>query len=172
MLLKRTCDIAGVLMALSVFAIPMVIVALAVRTTSQGPALYWLQRMGCGNRLFSMPRSRTMRTNTPVVATHLLGGAARHLTPIGRLLRKTSLDEPPQLWCILNGDMSFAGPRPALFNQDDLVATRTTRNVHTLLPGLTGWLKQKGEMSPQSRTRPRSTPKISIVGASFSIYTF
>jgi O-antigen biosynthesis protein WbqP len=144
MLLKRTCDIAGVLLALIIFAIPMAIVALAVRATSQGPALYWSQRVGRGNRLFSMPKFRTMRTNTPVVATHLLGDASRHLTPIGSFLRKTSLDELPQLWCILKGDMSFVGPRPALFNQDDLVAARTAQNVHTLLPGLTGWAQVNG----------------------------
>ncbi len=144
MLLKRTCDIAGVLLALTVFAIPMAIVALAVRVTSEGPALYWSQRVGRGNRLFSMPKFRTMRTNTPVVATHLLGDAARHLTPIGSFLRKTSLDELPQLWCILKGDMSFVGPRPALFNQDDLVAARTAQNVHLLLPGLTGWAQVNG----------------------------
>ncbi|CAH0343197.1 sugar transferase [Rhizobium sp. CECT 9324] len=141
---KRTCDIAGVLLALTIFAVPMFILALAVRVTSQGPALYWSLRVGQGNRLFSMPKFRTMRTNTPVVATHLLDDAARHLTPIGSFLRKTSLDELPQLWCILKGDMSFVGPRPALFNQDDLVAARTAQNVHLLLPGLTGWAQVNG----------------------------
>ncbi len=144
MLLKRTCDIAGVLTALTIFAIPMVIVALAVRATSQGPALYWSQRVGRDNRLFSMPKFRTMRTDTPVVATHLLDDASRHLTPIGSFLRKTSLDELPQLWCILKGDMSFVGPRPALFNQDDLIAARTAHNVNSLLPGLTGWAQVNG----------------------------
>lgn len=144
MLLKRACDVAGVLLALVVFAVPMAIVALAVRVTSKGPALYWSQRVGRDNRLFSMPKFRTMLTNTPVVATHLLGDAKRHLTPIGSFLRKTSLDELPQLWCILKGDMSFVGPRPALFNQDDLIAARTARNVHSLLPGLTGWAQVNG----------------------------
>lgn len=144
MLLKRACDVAGVLLALVVFALPMAIVALAVRATSQGPALYWSQRVGRNNRLFSMPKFRTMRIDTPVVATHLLGDAARHLTPIGSFLRKTSLDELPQLWCILKGDMSFVGPRPALFNQDDLIAARTAKNVHSLLPGLTGWAQVNG----------------------------
>lgn len=144
MLLKRTCDILGVLLALTIFAIPMVLLALAVRATSQGPALYWSQRVGRGNHLFSMPKFRTMRTDTPVVATHLLGDASRHLTPIGSFLRKTSLDELPQLWCILRGDMSLVGPRPALFNQDDLIAARTAQNVHTLLPGLTGWAQVNG----------------------------
>ncbi len=131
-------------MALIVFFIPMIIVALAVRATSQGPALYWSQRVGRGNRLFSMPKFRTMRTDTPVVATHLLENPARHLTPIGSFLRKTSLDELPQLWCILKGEMSFVGPRPALFNQDDLIAARTAKNVHTLQPGLTGWAQVNG----------------------------
>lgn len=144
MLLKRACDVAGVLLALVVFAVPMAIVALAVRVTSKGPALYWSQRVGRDNRLFSMPKFRTMLTDTPVVATHLLGDAKRHLTPIGSFLRKTSLDELPQLWCILKGDMSFVGPRPALFNQDDLIAARTARNVHSLLPGLTGWAQVNG----------------------------
>lgn len=144
MLLKRTCDIVGVLLALVVFAFPMAMVALAVRGTSKGPVLYWSQRVGRGNRLFSMPKFRSMRSDTPVVATHLLGDAARHLTPIGSFLRKTSLDELPQLWCILKGDMSFVGPRPALFNQDDLIAARTAQNVHSLLPGLTGWAQING----------------------------
>lgn len=144
MLLKRICDIVGVLLALMIFAIPMAIVALAVRATSEGPALYLSQRVGRGNRLFSMPKFRTMRTDTPVVATHLLGDASQHLTPIGSFLRKTSLDELPQLWCILKGDMSFVGPRPALFNQDDLIAARTAKNVHSLLPGLTGWAQVNG----------------------------
>lgn len=144
MFIKRTCDIAGVLVALIIFAIPMAIVALAVRTTSQGPALYWSQRVGRDNRLFWMPKFRTMLIDTPVVATHLLGDAAQHLTPIGSFLRKTSLDELPQLWCILKGDMSFVGPRPALFNQDDLIAARTALNVHSILPGLTGWAQVNG----------------------------
>lgn len=144
MLLKRACDIAGVFLALVIFSIPMAFVALAVRATSKGPALYWSERVGRGNRVFSMPKFRTMRIDTPVVATHLLGDAARHLTPIGSFLRKTSLDELPQLWCILKGDMSFVGPRPALYNQDDLIAARTAKNVHLLLPGLTGWAQVNG----------------------------
>lgn len=144
MLLKRTCDTFGALLALIIFAIPMAIVALAVRATSRGPVLYWSQRVGRGNRLFWMPKFRTMQTDTPVVATHLLGDACLHLTPIGSFLRRASLDELPQLWCILKGDMSFVGPRPALFNQDDLVAARTARSVHLLLPGLTGWAQVNG----------------------------
>lgn len=130
--------------ALAILALPMAMVAVAVRATSKGPVLYWSQRVGRGNHLFWMPKFRTMRIDTPVVATHLLGDPARHLTPIGSLLRKTSLDELPQLWCILKGDMSFVGPRPALFNQDDLIAARTAQNVHSLLPGLTGWAQVNG----------------------------
>lgn len=144
MLFKRAFDVIGALIAVIIFAIPMAMVAVAVRATSKGPALYWSQRVGRDNRLFSMPKFRTMRIDTPVVATHLLGNASRHLTPIGSFLRKTSLDELPQLWCILKGDMSFVGPRPALFNQDDLIAARTAENVHTLLPGLTGWAQVNG----------------------------
>ncbi|WP_029621348.1 sugar transferase, partial [Pseudorhizobium marinum] len=105
---------------------------------------YWSKRIGRDNRVFLMPKFRTMRTDTPVVATHLLTDPARHLTPIGGFLRKTSLDELPQLWCILKGDMSLVGPRPALFNQDDLIAARTKENVHRLLPGLTGWAQVNG----------------------------
>jgi len=144
MFLKRACDIVGALLVLAVLGLPMAVVALAVRATSRGPALYWSQRVGRYNRLFAMPKFRTMRVDTPVVATHLLGDPARHLTPIGSFLRKTSLDELPQLWCILTGQMSFVGPRPALFNQDDLIAARTARDVHLLLPGLTGWAQVNG----------------------------
>jgi len=144
MLLKRACDIIGAVLAGAALFFPMVCVALAVRATSKGPALYWSQRVGRRNRLFWMPKFRTMRIDTPVVATHLLGNAAQHLTPIGSFLRKTSLDELPQLWCILSGEMSFVGPRPALFNQDDLVAARTNMGVHLLLPGLTGWAQING----------------------------
>ena len=144
MFLKRACDIACALAALAVLILPMAVVALAVRITSRGPALYWSQRVGRGNSLFWMPKFRTMRIDTPVVATHLLGDPARHLTPIGSFLRKTSLDELPQLWCILKGEMSMVGPRPALFNQDDLIAARTAQNVHLLPPGLTGWAQVNG----------------------------
>jgi O-antigen biosynthesis protein WbqP len=144
MLLKRTYDIICALLALTVLALPMAVIAIAVRVTSRGPALYWSQRVGRNNHLFWMPKFRTMRIDTPVVATHLLGDAAKHLTPIGSFLRKTSLDELPQLSCILRGDMSFVGPRPALFNQSDLIAARTAQNVHLLLPGLTGWAQVNG----------------------------
>jgi O-antigen biosynthesis protein WbqP len=144
MFLKRACDIAGALLALTILGLPMAAVALAVRASSRGPVLYWSQRVGRGNRLFSMPKFRTMYVDTPIVATHLLDDPARHLTPIGGFLRKTSFDELPQLWCILKGEMSFVGPRPALFNQDDLIAARTARNVHVLPPGLTGWAQVNG----------------------------
>ena len=138
-MLKRGFDIALALFAGALLLLPGLVIALLVRMTSSGSALYWSDRVGIDNRLFRMPKFRTMRTDTPEVATHLLTDPARHLTPIGGFLRRTSLDELPQLWSILKGDMSFVGPRPALFNQDDLIAMRTERGVHRLLPGLTGW---------------------------------
>lgn len=144
MLLKRVFDVVVSTIAGLVFAIPMTAIAIAVRITSRGPALYWSQRVGKDNHIFLMPKFRTMRTSTPVVATHLLSDPARHLTPIGAFLRKSSLDELPQLWCIIRGDMSLVGPRPALFNQDDLIRARTEAGVHTLTPGLTGWAQVNG----------------------------
>ena len=114
-------------------------IALLVKLTSEGPILHWSDRIGRRNRIFRMPKFRSMRTDTPAVATHLLQDAERYLTPVGSFLRKSSLDELPQLWSIVKGEMSFVGPRPALFNQDDLVALRTQRGVHELTPGLTGW---------------------------------
>ena len=125
-------------------AIPLLIAAVMVRITSPGPTLYWSKRVGRDNQIFSMPKFRSMRIDTPAVATHLLQNPDQWLTPIGSFLRKSSLDELPQLWCILKGDMSFVGPRPALFNQDDLIAMRTERGVHQLLPGLTGWAQVNG----------------------------
>jgi len=144
MIMKRLFDILFSACAALAFAIPMAIVALAVRLTSPGPALYWSKRASKDNHIFLMPKFRTMRTDTPVVATHLLNDPSRHLTPIGGFLRKSSLDELPQLWCILKGEMSVVGPRPALFNQDDLIAARTAQNVHLLPPGLTGWAQVNG----------------------------
>lgn len=144
MILKRLFDVLVSASAALACAIPMVIVAIAVRVTSPGPALYWSRRVGKGNRIFLMPKFRTMRTDTPVVATHLLNDPISHLTPIGAFLRKSSLDELPQLFCILKGDMSLVGPRPALFNQDDLIKARTKANVHLLTPGLTGWAQVNG----------------------------
>jgi O-antigen biosynthesis protein WbqP len=118
--------------------------ALLIRATSKGPALYWSDRVGKNNRIFRMPKFRSMRIDAPQVATHLLSNPAAYLTPIGSLLRRTSLDEFPQLFSILAGDLSFVGPRPALFNQDDLVALRTERGIHVLVPGLTGWAQVNG----------------------------
>lgn len=142
--MKRLFDIACSLIALTALAIPMLIVAILVKLTSAGPVLYWSDRIGRKNVIFKMPKFRTMRINTPAVATHLLGDPDRWLTPGGKFLRKTSLDELPQLYSILVGDMSFVGPRPALFNQDDLIALRTEKGVHFLTPGLTGWAQING----------------------------
>lgn len=144
MTLKRLFDLALALPAAVVLALPIALVALAVRLTSPGPALYWSDRVGRHNRIFRMPKFRSMRIDTPAVATHLLENPAQWLTPIGPFLRKSSLDELPQLWSILRGDMSFVGPRPALFNQDDLIALRTEAGVHELVPGLTGWAQVNG----------------------------
>jgi O-antigen biosynthesis protein WbqP len=142
--MKRVFDIfLGCLAALILF-VPVLLVAMAVRLTSKGPSLYWSDRVGRHNKLFKMPKFRSMRVGTPAVATHLLADARSHLTPIGSFLRKSSLDELPQLWSILAGDMSFVGPRPALFNQQDLIALRTEQGVHTLVPGLTGWAQVNG----------------------------
>lgn len=141
---KRLFDIFLALLAGSILLLPILLVALLVRMTSPGPALYWSDRVGRGNRIFRMPKFRSMRIDTPAVATHLLADPASFLTPVGSLLRKSSLDELPQLWSILVGDMSFVGPRPALFNQDDLIALRTAAGVHQLTPGLTGWAQVNG----------------------------
>lgn len=142
--MKRMFDLALALLAAAILALPILLLAIMVRLTSPGPALYWSDRVGAHNRIFRMPKFRTMRIGTPAVATHLLSNPGAHLTPIGRFLRRTSLDELPQLWSILKGDMSFVGPRPALFNQDDLVALRTERGVERLVPGLTGWAQVNG----------------------------
>ena len=142
--MKRLFDLALGLCAALVLALPVLLVAVLVRLTSPGPALYWSDRVGKGNRIFRMPKFRSMRVGTPAVATHLLADPKAHLTPIGSFLRKSSLDELPQLWSILKGDMSFVGPRPALFNQDDLIALRTECGVHELVPGLTGWAQVNG----------------------------
>jgi O-antigen biosynthesis protein WbqP len=141
---KRLFDIVLATAATILLAVPILLVTVCVRLTSKGPAIYWSQRVGRYNRLFNMPKFRSMRTDTPAVATHLLPNPAAHLTPIGSFLRKSSLDELPQLWSILKGDMSFVGPRPALYNQGDLVALRTQSEVHVLQPGLTGWAQVNG----------------------------
>jgi O-antigen biosynthesis protein WbqP len=142
--MKRLFDLALALVAALFLVLPIAAVAVAVRLTSPGPALYWSDRVGRHNRIFRMPKFRSMRTDTPAVATHLLQNPDQWLTPIGPFLRKSSLDELPQLWSILKGDMSFVGPRPALFNQDDLIALRTEKGVHQLVPGLTGWAQVNG----------------------------
>jgi len=141
---KRAFDVvlsAGLVLILCPL---LALIAAAIRLTSKGPALYWSKRIGRRNAIFLMPKFRSMHVNTPQVATHLMTDPTLHLTPIGRFLRRTSLDELPQLWSILVGDMSFVGPRPALFNQDDLVALRTRHGVHELTPGLTGWAQING----------------------------
>jgi O-antigen biosynthesis protein WbqP len=143
-MMKRLFDLIAGACAGLVFLLPLVLVALAVRLTSTGPALYWSDRVGRNNSIFKMPKFRSMRVGTPAVATHLLADPKAHLTPIGSFLRKSSLDELPQLWSILVGDMSFVGPRPALFNQYDLIELRTQKGVHTLVPGLTGWAQVNG----------------------------
>ena len=142
--MKRLFDFISAAVAVLVFALPMIAIAIAVRATSAGPVLFWSNRVGRHNKLFSMPKFRSMRIDTPAVATHLLQEPDRWLTPTGSFLRKSSLDELPQLWSILKGDMSFVGPRPALFNQDDLIALRTQAGVHELLPGVTGWAQVNG----------------------------
>ena len=142
--MKRVCDLVlGLLIAVALL-MPLLVVTVLVRLTSPGPALYWSDRVGRHNKIFKMPKFRSMRVGTPAVATHLLVNPAAHLTPIGSFLRKSSLDELPQLWSILVGDMSFIGPRPALFNQQDLIELRTQKDVHTLVPGLTGWAQVNG----------------------------
>jgi len=142
--MKRCFDLAVGLALSLVLLVPMALVALAVRLTSRGPILYWSDRVGRHNAIFSMPKFRTMRIGTPEVAAHLLNDPRVWMTPIGAFLRSTSLDELPQLWSILKGDMSFVGPRPALFNQYDLIEERTRHGVHTLVPGLTGWAQING----------------------------
>jgi len=142
--MKRLVDLLLITAVLPLLAAPLILVAVLVRFTSAGPALYWSDRIGRGNQIFKMPKFRTMRVGTPAVATHLLDNPAQFLTPIGSFLRKSSLDELPQLWSILIGDMSFVGPRPALFNQADLIELRTTQGVHNLPPGLTGWAQVNG----------------------------
>ena len=142
--LKRLIDLLLCLLASLVLVIPIGFTWLAVKLTSKGPALYWSDRVGQDNEIFRMPKFRSMRVDTPAVATHLLKDPDTYLTPIGSFLRKSSLDELPQLWSILRGDMSFVGPRPALFNQDDLIALRSEAGVDKLLPGLTGWAQVNG----------------------------
>jgi O-antigen biosynthesis protein WbqP len=142
--MKRIFDLFTSLCLGPVLLLPVLVIAVLVRLTSKGPALYWSDRVGVDNKIFKMPKFRAMRIDTPAVATHLLENPNEYLTPIGPFLRKTSLDELPQLWSVLNGNMSFVGPRPALFNQDDLIALRTAKGVHRLIPGITGWAQING----------------------------
>lgn len=147
MLLKRTLDILLTLLGLTILSPLLLATYLLVKLSSKGPALYWSQRVGGNNRLFSMPKFRSMRVGTPQIATHLMNQQSdpnSFLTPVGSFIRKTSLDELPQLWCVLKGDMSIVGPRPALFNQDDLIALRTECGVDILKPGITGWAQING----------------------------
>ena len=141
---KRAFDIVAALGLLAITGIPMIVIAVLIRVTSRGPALYWSDRVGIHNRIFRMPKFRSMRIDAPQLATHLFREPDAYLTPIGGFLRRSSLDEFPQLFSILKGDISFVGPRPALFNQDDLVALRTERGVDKLIPGLTGWAQVNG----------------------------
>jgi O-antigen biosynthesis protein WbqP len=142
--LKRLFDIAVSVLLLFILCLPMALIALLIRLESRGPATHWSDRIGLNNRVFKMPKFRTMRLGAPAVATHLFEDPGRWVTPIGRVLRKFSLDELPQLFSVLKGDMSFVGPRPALFNQDDLVALRTQKGIHRLVPGITGWAQING----------------------------
>jgi O-antigen biosynthesis protein WbqP len=141
---KRVFDVMLALLASLILLPLLLLLAVTVRLTSKGPALYWSDRVGRNNFIFKMPKFRSMHVDTPIVASHLLDNTQVYLTPIGSFLRKSSLDELPQLWSILTGNMSFVGPRPALFNQQDLIVLRTVYGVHTLLPGLTGWAQANG----------------------------
>jgi O-antigen biosynthesis protein WbqP len=143
-IVKRAFDLVATVILLLALLVPMIIIAFLVKATSRGPFLYWSDRVGVGNEIFRMPKFRTMYIDTPAVATHLLSNPDQFLTPIGPCLRKWSLDEFPQLWSVLQGDMSFVGPRPALFNQVDLIALRTEKGVHRLIPGITGWAQING----------------------------
>jgi O-antigen biosynthesis protein WbqP len=142
--MKRAFDLILALCVGLLIAGPALAVALAVKLSSRGPVLYWSTRIGRNNKSFRMPKFRSMRVDTPELATHLLQDPVAWLTPIGGFLRRSSLDELPQLWCILRGEMSFVGPRPALYNQHDLITLRTERGVHRLVPGLTGWAQVNG----------------------------
>jgi O-antigen biosynthesis protein WbqP len=142
--MKRLFDVCLSCLIAILLVFPMLLIAMAIRLTSKGPIIYWSDRVGHNNVIFKMPKFRSMRLDTPVLATHMLTDARSYLTPIGSFLRKSSLDELPQLWSILVGDMSFVGPRPALYNQSDLIALRTKKGVHILMPGLTGWAQVNG----------------------------
>jgi O-antigen biosynthesis protein WbqP len=142
--MKRFFDLIMAIILIIIFCIPMLIISLMIKISSGGSVLYWSDRIGINNVIFKMPKFRTMRTDTPAVATHLLKNPEAYLTSVGSFLRKFSLDELPQLWSILKGDMSFVGPRPALYNQDDLKELRTQKKIHMLIPGITGWAQVNG----------------------------
>jgi O-antigen biosynthesis protein WbqP len=142
--MKRISDLFLGIAILAMLAVPMLLISITVRLTSKGSALYWSDRVGKNNKIFKMPKFRSMLINTPAVATHLLDNPDAYLSPIGGFLRRSSLDELPQLYSVLKGDMSFVGPRPALYNQDDLIALRTANGVDKLLPGITGWAQVNG----------------------------
>lgn len=142
--MKRLFDLVLCLISATILLVPILVVAILVCLTSPGPVLYWSDRVGRHNIIFKMPKFRSMIVGTPVVATHLLDNPQANLTVIGSFLRKSSLDELPQLWSIFRGDMSFVGPRPALYNQHDLIELRNYKSIHTLLPGLTGWAQVNG----------------------------
>ena len=142
--MKKFFDIIFGIISFAILAIPMILIAFMIKLTSKGPILFWSDRVGRHNLLFKMPKFRTMRIDTPNVATHLLSNPGQFTTPIGKLLRKTSLDEIPQLWNVIKGDMVFVGPWPALYNQDDLINLRTKRGIHKLTPGITGWAQIQG----------------------------
>lgn len=142
--MKRIFDFTLVLILTAMMALPLLIIAIVVKLTSRGPVIHWSDRLGKDSRIFSMPKFRTMLMDTPTVATHLLQNADNYLTGPGAFLRKMSFDELPQLWSVLKGDMSFVGPRPALFNQDDLIKLRTQKEISKLVPGITGWAQING----------------------------
>ena len=169
--MKRSFDLLLAILLALVLVLPVCLVAVLVRLTSPGPVLYWSDRVGRYNRTFKMPKFRSMRVGTPALATHLLSDPNSYLTSIGPFLRKSSLDELPQLWSILVGDMSFVGPRPALFNQDDLIALRTELGVHELLPGLTGWAQVNGrDELPISEKVKRDVEYLQRQSVFFDIY--
>ena len=170
--LKRVFDLALAIILIGLLALPILIVAALVRVTSPGPALYWSDRVGRHNKIFRMPKFRSMRIGTPAVATHLLANPAAHLTPIGSFLRKSSLDELPQLWSILIGDMSFVGPRPALFNQADLIALRTSQGIDGCRQGLPAGRRSMAAMSCRYRKRWHLTRSICEAGRCGSIFVY
>ena len=142
--MKRVFDLILATLLCTILIMPMIIIAILIRLTSKGTAIFWSKRVGLNNDIFNMPKFRTMRIDTPVIATHLLSNEDIHYSPFGYFLRRTSLDELPQIFSILRGDMSFVGPRPALFNQDDLIQLRTKHNINNLMPGITGWAQVNG----------------------------